>query len=91
MRFRRYQGMREMPNRTLCDVLEEMRKAGKTRNYSYLDGLVEEAQTMANRMEAALWDQGDLKRMREERKELKAEIEKLEEAKKSLKKDKKED
>ena len=81
----------DMPNRTLCDVLEEMRKAGKTRNYSYLEGLIEETQMLANRMEAALWDQNDLKRMLNEKKELKEELKKLRVKKKSLKKDEKED
>jgi len=45
-----------IPNRTLCDVLEEMRECYKTHNYSYLMGLVEEAQGMGRRMEAGLWD-----------------------------------
>lgn len=43
-----------MPNRYVCDVLEEMRKCYKTRNFAPLMGLIEEAQTMANRMEGAL-------------------------------------
>lgn len=43
-----------MPNRYICDVLEEMRKCHETRNFSYLLGLIEEAQTMANRMESSL-------------------------------------
>jgi hypothetical protein len=34
-----------------------MRKCHETRNYSYLPSLIEEAQTMANRMEAKLLDQ----------------------------------
>lgn len=53
------------PNRTICDVLEELRQCYKTRNFSYMPGLVEEAQSMANRMEAALWDQSDLKSRKE--------------------------
>lgn len=40
--------------RTLCDVLHEMRNCHRTRNYSYLMGLIEEAQMMGNRMEAGL-------------------------------------
>ncbi len=67
-----------MPNRTLCEVLEEIRKCNKTRNYSYLLGLVEEVQSMANRMEAALWDQKEYTRLMKEKKELKREIEELE-------------
>jgi phage shock protein A len=61
-----------------------MRKANETRNYSFLLGLVEEAQSLANRMEAALGDKADVahysqKRhdLRKECKELKAEIDKL--------------
>jgi predicted nuclease with TOPRIM domain len=48
-----------MPNRTLCDVLAEMRTCYETRNFSYFLGLIEEAQHMGNRMEAGLWDQRD--------------------------------
>jgi hypothetical protein len=36
-----------------------MRKLHKTRNYSALLGLVEEVQTLANRMEAALGEKKD--------------------------------
>ena len=32
-------------NRTLCSVLEEMRKCYETRNFAVLPGLIEEAQT----------------------------------------------
>ena len=47
-------------NRHLCDVFEDMRKCVKTQNFSTLKGLIEEAQTMGNRMESALQDQKDL-------------------------------
>lgn len=47
-------------NRTLCDVLADMRKCQDTHNYSPLAGLIEEAQVMGNRIEAALNDQKDL-------------------------------
>ncbi len=47
-------------NRTLCQVLEDMRGLDKSKNYSALNGLIEEAQAMANRMEAGLYDQKDL-------------------------------
>ena len=73
-----------VPNRTLCGVLEEMRKAHETRNFSYLLGLIEEAQTMGNRMEAALWDQSDIKDYRKEAKKLKEEIEQLKKDKKTI-------
>ena len=65
------------PNRTICDVLEELRQCYKTRNFSYMPGLIEEAQSMANRMEAALWDQNDFK----SRKELVKTVEKALESK----------
>lgn len=74
-------------NRTICDVLEAVRNCHKTRNYSYLMGLVEEAQNMANRMEAALWDQDDLESAKKETKLLKAQIKKLKDKKKELEKD----
>lgn len=67
-----------MPNRTLCDVLSELRTCYENRNFSYMLSLVEEAQTMANRMEAALYDKSDLRYAREEYKKLKAKIAKLE-------------
>lgn len=71
-------------NRTLCDVLREMRALHETRNYSGLLGLIEEAQIMANRMEAALYDNKDTKHARELVSELKKEIQRLEATKKSL-------
>lgn len=51
-------------NRTLCDVLEEMRKCYETRNFGYLPGLIEEAQSMGNRMEAKLGDLESLEEVR---------------------------
>ena len=66
-----------MPNRYICDVLEEMRKAYKTRNFSYLPGLIEEAQTMANRMEASLGEKRDLARWHEKVKKEEKEYERL--------------
>ena len=58
------------PNRTICDVLEAMRDCYKTRNFAYLHSLIEEAQNMANRMEASLSDKGDCERYLKERSEL---------------------
>jgi uncharacterized coiled-coil DUF342 family protein len=62
-----------MPNRYVCDVLEEMRKLHKTRNYSPLLGLIEEVQTLVNRMESALGEKSDHRewheRVRKEKKE----------------------
>lgn len=66
-----------MPNRTLCDVLKEIRTCHETRNYSYLLALVEEAQAMGNRMEASLYDKYDYNRLREEIKKLKKKKKKL--------------
>ena len=64
-------------NRYICDVLEEMRKLNETRNYSMLASLIEEVQTMANRMEASLSDVSDIKELADQRKELKEEKTKL--------------
>jgi hypothetical protein len=71
-------------NRTLCDVLEEMRKCHETQNYSYLLGLIQEAQSYGNRMEGKLQDIKDLKNLRLRQKELVKEIEKLKKAKEEL-------
>ena len=35
-----------MVNRYLCSVLDEMRECNKSKNFSYLLGLIEEAQTL---------------------------------------------
>ena len=53
-------------NRTLCDVLREIRTCHETRNYSYLLSLVEEAQSMGNRMESALTDKREIAEYNEE-------------------------
>lgn len=80
------------PNRTLCDALTEMRECGKTNNYSYLDGLIEEVQSMVNRMEAKLSDFNDIKSSHEQKvkaeKELKEVSDKLKELKIHLPKEK---
>ncbi len=62
-----------MPSRYLCDVFEEMRTCDKTRNFSYMPGLIEEAQVLANRMEASLHDKAALRRLRTDIRELKDE------------------
>jgi len=64
-------------NRTLCDVLRDMRTAYETRNFSYLLGLIEEAQMMGNRMEAKLYTIKDFGWLEKEIKQLKAEKKKL--------------
>lgn len=70
-------------HRYACEVLDEMRKFYKTRNFSGLLGLIEELQTMFNRMEAALAEQKDLAAMHEEWHDLK---DKIKQAKNELKK-----
>ena len=68
-----------MVNRYLCSVLDEMRECTKTLNFSYLLGLIEEAQTLANRMEANLYDIKDFERLRDDIAKLKKKKKKLEE------------
>ena len=75
-----------MPNRLLCAVLDEMRDCVKTTNFSYLPGLIEEAQSLANRMESHLYDikdfnylHKDIKDLKKKKKKLKEEVEELEE------------
>lgn len=65
-------------NRTICCVLEEMRSLDKTKNYSSLLGLIEEAQTMANRMEAGLEYKKDIESFYNKKKELRKQLLKLE-------------
>lgn len=67
-----------MPHRTICDVLEAMRKCNETKNYSYLISLIEEAQYHANAMESALWQQHDIDYLKKEIKKLEKKKEKLE-------------
>lgn len=78
-------------SRTLCDVLAEMRTLNKTRNYSYLESLIEEAQSMGNRMEAGLGDLKSLDRLhqkirdlKKEKRSLEKELERLKDEKESL-------
>lgn len=71
-------------NRTLCDVLEDMRNCHKTHNYAPLLSLIEEAQVMGNRMESALADKKDLLKMHEEWHELRAKINKARKEAKAL-------
>ena len=51
-------------NRFVCDVLTEMRTCMETRNFAILPSLIEEVQTMVNRMEMALADMKDLERLK---------------------------
>ena len=68
-----------MPNRLLCAVLDEMRDCVKTTNFSYLPGLIEEAQSLGNRMEAHLYEIKDFNRLHKDIKALKKKKKKLEE------------
>ena len=74
-------------NRYICDVLEEMRTSSKTLNFAMIPSLIEEVQTMANRMEMALHDMKDLEQLKMSIVEKKEELKKLE--KKIAKKKKK--
>ena len=74
-------------NRYICDVLEEMRTSTKTLNFALIPSLIEEVQTMANRMEMALHDMKDLEQLKMDIVEKKEELKKLE--KKIAKKKKK--
>jgi predicted nuclease with TOPRIM domain len=65
-------------NRYLCDVLSEMRTCHETRNYAHLVGLIEECQTLANRMETALMDKRNVLDYEARRPVLKDEIKELE-------------
>lgn len=66
-----------MPARYICDVLDEMRNCHKTRNYSVLPGLIEEAQILANRMEAALTNKRNYHTWHDKLKKEKKEFDKL--------------
>ena len=66
-----------MPNRLVCRVLDEMRDCSKTRNFSYLDGLIEEVQVLVNRMESKLMDQKDLDDLNERIRESKSDLGRL--------------
>jgi len=72
------------PSRYICTVLEEMRTAHKSHNYSYLLGLIDECQVLANRMEAALSEKSDIRDWTKVRAELKKEIRELEAIKESF-------
>lgn len=64
----------DVPTRYICDVFAEMRKCDETKNYSYLMALIEEAQCMANHMEAALTARSDYRHWDRERKKVETEV-----------------
>ena len=78
-----------MPNRYLCEVLEEMRKCLETNNFSYLGGLIEEAQSMGSRMESAIQDISDIDHYRQQRSALRKEVSELRKEKRALNPDEK--
>ena len=73
-------------NRYVCEVLEEMRTCTKTLNFAIIPSLIEEVQTMVNRMEMALSDMKDLESLKDTIREKKEELEKI---KKKIEKKKK--
>ena len=72
-------------NRYVCEVLEEMRTCTKTLNFAVIPSLIEEVQTMVNRMEMALSDMKDLETLKDDIHEKKEELKVL---KKKIKKKK---
>lgn len=64
----------DISGRYLCAIFADMRKCYETRNFSYLNSLIEEAQYRANRMEDRLERIQDLESMEERRDRLKREI-----------------
>ena len=71
--------------RTVCDVLEEMRAAYESRNFSHLLGLVEEAQSMVNRMEEGLSALKVIRKLKVQIKDLRIEVKELRAEKITLK------
>ena len=65
-------------NRYICEVLEEMRTCTKTLNFAVIPSLIEEVQTMVNRMEMALSDMKDLETLKDDIHEKKEELKVLE-------------
>lgn len=78
------------PNRTRCDVLEDMRKCYNTYNFAGIFWLIEELQSIGNKMESGLQDKGNVVDWGDRRRELKVEIKELERKKKDLELDIKE-
>jgi len=71
----------EIGGRYLCEIFQDMRECYKTRNFSYLESLIGEAQYRANRMGDRLERIHSIERMEETRDRLKKEIEELEKEK----------
>jgi hypothetical protein len=75
----------EVNTRSMCDILEDMRKCYDTRNFSYLPALIEEAQYRANRMEYAIDAYRDMGYNEEKRLKLKKEVKELMKKKRDIK------
>ena len=75
---------RDYPNRTACDVMEEARKCYESRNFAGILGMIEELQSMFNKMEASLNDKNDAVEYKKTRKELAGECKKLTKKKRQL-------
>ena len=71
-------------NRFMCTVLDEMRMCVKTLNFAYLLSLIEEVQSMGNRMESKLEDINDWNEYGEQLAKLKKEVRALREEKREL-------
>jgi len=65
-------------NRYVCNVLDEMRTCTETLNFALIPSLIEEVQTMVNRMEMALADMKDLRALKDDIAKKKEELKKLE-------------
>lgn len=72
------------PNRYVCSVLEEMRDQLKLLDHDNLERykshtkmMIEEVQTLVNRMESALQDWDDLENLTKEKRQLKIKVKKL--------------
>lgn len=66
------------PTVSLCSILDHMRSCHKTRDYSRLPALIEDAQFVGDRMEDALSSVESLKKLTEARSKLKKQVKKLE-------------
>ena len=74
-------------HRYVCDVLGEMRTAVKVGRIDMLSGLIEEIQTMANRMEAQLYEYRDVGYDLEAARDLRKELKSLKKTAEELEKD----
>jgi len=82
--FQKDIGQSPYTTRYLCDILIDLRKCYKTRNFSYMMGLLEELQYRAYRMEQAMYLSSEIEYMEKQRIRLKKEIKELREEKKEI-------